>query len=142
MVARVEDLPVAVIGAGPVGLAAAAHLIERGLRPVIFERGESVGASLLEWSHVRVFSPWRYNIDTAALRLLDQSGWSAPDLGALPTGGEIVRQYLAPLAALPEISARLILRATVTAITRQGRDKVSSVGRDSAPFVVRYIDDD
>ena len=75
MVTRIEELPVAVIGAGPVGLAAAAHLVERGLQPVIFERGESVGASLLEWSHVRVFSPWRYNIDAAARRLLDRSGW-------------------------------------------------------------------
>ena len=66
MMTRIEELPVAVIGAGPVGLAAAAHLVERGLRPVIFERGDSVGASLLEWGHVRVFSPWRYNIDAAA----------------------------------------------------------------------------
>ena len=71
---RVEELPVVVIGAGPVGLAAAAHLIERGLQPVIFERGESVGASLLEWGHVRVFSPWRYNIDAAARRLLEFLG--------------------------------------------------------------------
>ena len=74
MMTRIEELPVAVIGAGPVGLAAAAHLIERGLRPVIFERGESVGASLLEWAHVRVFSPWRYNIDAAARRLLEFLG--------------------------------------------------------------------
>jgi hypothetical protein len=140
MVTRIEELPVAVIGAGPVGLAAAAHLIERGLQPVIFERGESVGASLLEWAHVRVFSPWRYNIDAAARRLLDRSGWLAPDPEALPNGGEIVRQYLAPLAALPEISANLNLRSTVTAITRQGLDKVSSTGRDKAPFVIRYVD--
>ena len=137
---RIDQLPVAVIGAGPVGLAAAAHLIDRRLQPVIFERGESVGASLLEWAHVRVFSPWRYNIDAAARRLLDRAGWNAPEPDALPTGGEIVRQYLAPLAALPEISANLKLGATVTAITRQGLDKVSSSGRDKAPFVIRYID--
>jgi flavin-dependent dehydrogenase len=30
-----------VIGAGPVGLAAAAHLLERGLQPVVFESGPS-----------------------------------------------------------------------------------------------------
>ena len=139
---HVEELPVAVIGAGPVGLAAAAHLIDRGLQPIIFERGQSVGASLLEWAHVRVFSPWRYNIDAAARRLLDRAGWNAPDPDALPTGGEIVSQYLAPFAALPEISATLILGATVTAITRQGLDKVSSAGRDKAPFVIRYVDRD
>src|SRR5688500_1681289 len=33
-------LPVAVIGAGPIGLAAAAHLIEKGETPVIFEAGD------------------------------------------------------------------------------------------------------
>jgi NADPH-dependent 2,4-dienoyl-CoA reductase/sulfur reductase-like enzyme len=142
MMTRIEELPVAVIGAGPVGLAAAAQLVARGLRPVIFERGESVGASLLEWAHVRVFSPWRYNIDAAARSLLDSSGWLAPDADALPTGGEIVGQYLAPLAALPEIAGNLKLGAMVNAITRHGLDKVSSSGRDKAPFVVRYTDED
>ncbi|WP_210212800.1 FAD-dependent oxidoreductase, partial [Mesorhizobium sp. M7A.F.Ca.ET.027.03.2.1] len=34
------NLPVAVIGAGPVGLAAAAHLVERGITPLVLERGE------------------------------------------------------------------------------------------------------
>ena len=88
------DLPVAVIGAGPVGLAAAAHLVRRGIRPLILERGSEVGASLLEWGHVRVFSPWRYNIDQAARSLLDGTGWKTPDPDGLPNGGEIVAQYL------------------------------------------------
>jgi NADPH-dependent 2,4-dienoyl-CoA reductase/sulfur reductase-like enzyme len=37
-------LPVVVIGAGPVGLAAAAHLLERGLEPLVLEAGARVGA--------------------------------------------------------------------------------------------------
>src|SRR5688500_18900126 len=106
------ELPVAVIGAGPVGLAAAAHLVERGIRPLVLERGTSVGEALLEWAHVRVFSPWTYNIDAAARALLDRSGWKSPDRDGLPTGGEIVRDYLAPLAAVPEIAANLKLGAT------------------------------
>lgn len=133
-------LPVAVIGAGPVGLAAAAHLVTRGLSPLILERGPGVGAAMLEWAHVRVFSPWRYNIDTAARALLEEAGWAAPDPNALPTGGEIVGRYLEPLAALPGISENLVLGATVTAITREGRDKVSSKGREDAPFVLHYTD--
>jgi cation diffusion facilitator CzcD-associated flavoprotein CzcO len=35
-------LPVVVIGAGPVGLAAAAHLLDRGLEPLVLEAGPQV----------------------------------------------------------------------------------------------------
>src|ERR1700754_1313955 len=136
------DLPVAVIGAGPVGLAAAAHLVQRGIRPVIFEQGESVGASLLEWAHVRVFSPWRYNIDAAARALLDDAGWQAPNDHLLPNGGEIVAQYLKPLASLPSIAANLKLGAKVNGITRENRDKVWSQDRETSAFIIRYVDRD
>ncbi|MCZ7597080.1 MAG: NAD(P)-binding protein [Gammaproteobacteria bacterium] len=37
-----SSLPVAVIGAGPVGLAAAARLVERGLQPIVLEQGTRV----------------------------------------------------------------------------------------------------
>src|SRR5687768_8809711 len=96
-----NELPIAVIGGGPVGLAAAAHLMERGLRPVVFEAGERVGQAMREWGHVRMFSPWRYVVDHAARRALAPTGWVAPDEEALPTGLEVVEQYLEPLAALP-----------------------------------------
>ena len=134
-----EHLPIAVIGAGPVGLAAAAHVVERGLTPLILERG-SVGASLREWSHVRVFSPWRYNVDRAARGLLAATGWDEPEETGLPTGGEIVERYLKPLAEIPAIAAGLELGATVTAITRQGIDKVSNTKREAAPFELRWTD--
>jgi len=134
------QLPVAVIGAGPVGLAAAAQLVSRGLTPIVFERGATVGASLLEWSHVRVFSPWQYNIDGAARVLLEAAGWDAPDSTELPTGGEIVARYLQPLAELPAIGTALRLGAAVTAITRRGLDKVSNGNRDATPFEIRWTD--
>ena len=135
-----QNLPIAVIGAGPVGLAAAAHIVGRGLTPVIFERGTSVGASLLEWSHVRVFSPWLYNIDSAAKALLLADGWDEPEETDLPTGGEIVERYLKPLAVLPQIAPHLRLAARVTDITRKGLDKVSNTRRDEAPFEIRWAD--
>ncbi|MFS8048763.1 FAD-dependent oxidoreductase [Rhizobium sp. BR 314] len=137
-----SELPVAVIGAGPVGLAAAAHLVTRGTPLVVLERGDTVGASLIEWGHVRVFSPWRYNIDAAARSLLENAGWQGPDGDALPTASDIVGTYLQPLAALPQIAQNLKLGVTVTAITREGLDKVSSAGRDASAFVVRYRDQD
>ncbi|WP_258803201.1 NAD(P)-binding domain-containing protein [Pseudarthrobacter sp. NS4] len=132
-----ESLPVAVIGAGPVGLAAAAHLLERGLEPVIFEAGTTAGAAIEQWRHIRLFSPWRFNIDAAAVRLLEGSGWEAPRPTALPYGRELIENYLAPLAALPQIAPRLETGARVTAVTRQGLDKTHVKGRDATPFTVR-----
>ena len=130
-------LPVAVIGAGPVGLAAAAHLLARGETPIILEAGAAVGASIRMWAHVRVFSPWQYMVDGAAAALLERSGWAAPPADQLPTGGELVARYLEPLAALPEIARRLHLNTRVVSIARQGFDKMKTPGREDAPFVVR-----
>ena len=89
--ADLPSLPVAVLGAGPVGLAAAAQLLERGLTPLILEAGGGVGANLATYRHVRLFSPWRYNMDKAALRLLKQHGWQEPELDALPTAASGAR---------------------------------------------------
>ena len=129
-----KPLPVAVIGAGPIGLAAAAHLLSRGVEPLIFEAGERVAAGVRDWAHVRVFSPWAFNIDPAAADLLEADGWVAPPAEQYPTGGEIVERYLEPLAALPAIRDRLVLGAEVTAVTRLGIDKLKDAGRDDAPF--------
>lgn len=135
-----SELPVAVIGAGPVGLAAAAHLVERGQGFILFERGAAAGATVAEWGHVRLFSPWEYNVDVAARRLLEAEGWTAPAADHLPTGAELVRDYLAPLAAHPAIAANLRLGAEVLAVTRQGHSKLSGEGRDDAPFLVVWRD--
>lgn len=129
--------PVAVIGAGPVGLAAAAHLLSRGLTPLLLEAGDDIAAHVRDWGHVRVFSPWRYNIDKAAKGLLLATGWTEPDPEALPTGTELVEQYLRPLSQLPAIAAVLHTGHRVTAITRAGMDKVKSAGREAAPFLLR-----
>src|SRR5919106_4259880 len=126
--------PVAVIGAGPVGLAAAAHLTARGVEPVIFEAGDSVGASVREWGHVRVFSPWSYNVDPIAADLLAAHGWSAPASDGYPTGDDIVTSYLEPLAAVPGIAESLHLGARVVSVTRHGIDKLKDADRDEAPY--------
>ena len=52
MNARDETLPVAVIGAGPIGLAAAAHLSDRGIPFEVYEAGACVGENLLTYAHV------------------------------------------------------------------------------------------
>ncbi|TCB97335.1 FAD-dependent oxidoreductase [Micromonospora zingiberis] len=129
--------PVVVIGAGPVGLAAAAHLHERGLPFTVLEAGPSAGAAVAEWGHVRLFSPWRYNIDHAARRLLEAAGWAAPDPETLPTGADLVEAYLRPLATLPQLAPHVRYDAPVTAIGRVGVDRVTTAGRENTPFVVR-----
>ncbi len=130
-------LPVIVIGAGPIGLAAAAHLLRRGETPLVLEAGLSAGASIALWRHVRVFSPWAYNIDPASRALLEAHGWAAPPAGNFPTGQELLDRYVLPLAALPEIAPRLRLGARVTAVSRQGLGRTNTAGRALAPFVVQ-----
>lgn len=131
-------LPVAVLGAGPVGLAAVAQLIERGLPVVALEAGAQVGANLVDYGHVQLFSPWQFNVDPAMARLLAPTGWTAPPAAELPRAGEVVGRVLRPFAALPQVAASLRLGARVLAVTREGFDKVKSAGREHAAFVVRY----
>jgi hypothetical protein len=132
-----NTLPVVVIGAGPIGLAAAAHLLERGLEPLILEAGPVPAAAIEQWRHIRLFSPWQYNTDAAAVRLLAATGWESPEPSALPAGGELIDRYLTPLASLPAIASRLHTGARVVAVTRLGMDKTHSRNRNTTPFVVR-----
>lgn len=139
--ARLESLPVAVLGAGPVGLAAAAQLIERGIDFFILEAGSRVGANLLDYGHVRLFTPWRYNVSSAMSRLLAGKGWKQPDDEGLPLAEEVVTDLLEPFARLPRMTSALHLATRVVAITREGFDKVKSHGREAAPFVIRAVRD-
>jgi thioredoxin reductase len=134
---RLADLPVAVIGAGPVGLAAAAQLLERGLDVVVFEAGTSAGSAVQQWGHTRLFSPWEFLVDDAAARLLDRTDWNAPAAKKLPTGHELVRDYLAPLAATTELAPRIRYRSRVLAVSREGMDRTRSTNRGSTPFLLR-----
>jgi thioredoxin reductase len=128
--------PVVVIGAGPVGLAAAAHLLERGETPLILEAGTSVGASILSWGHVKLFTPWKYATDPASRALLEATGWQIPAPESYPTGRQLVEQYLQPLAAHPALSPYVRLGTKVVRVARYGFDKMKTPGRDQAPFLV------
>jgi hypothetical protein len=129
---------IAIVGAGPIGLAAAAHALERGLEPIVLEAGEAAGHAVRQWSHVRMFSPWEYNIDKAAASLLAETGWNSPDPQSYPTGGELVSRYVEPLATRTALSERIRTSSKVTAVSRLGFDKVKSKGRETAPFEIRY----
>lgn len=131
-----HGLPIAVIGAGPVGLVAAAHLLSRGITPVVFELGEEVGWSIRKWGHVRLFSPWRYLIDDVAAALLEEQGWVRPEPAQIPTGRELVERFLEPLGKA--LSQFILTNACVTDVARSELDLMKTTGRDEAPFEVRY----
>jgi len=132
------ELPVVVIGAGPIGLAAAAELRERGLPVRVFEAGNAAGAAVREWGHVRLFSPWSELVDPAAARLLTATGWAAPEPTRYPTGADWAEDYLQPLADTlnKDVDDTVRYHARVTGVSRQGRDLVVDAGRSEAPFVV------
>ena len=129
---------VAILGAGPVGLAAAAHVLERGMTPVVLEQGPAAGHAVRQWSHVRMFSPWEYQIDKAAGRLLAETGWNAPPASDYPNGGELVERYLEPLATRTRLKDHIRLSSRVTSVGRAGFDKMKSNGRAFEPFTIRY----
>src|SRR3954454_9392257 len=128
--------PVAVIGGGPVGLAAAAHLVTRGVPVKLYEAGDTVAAHVREWGHVRLFSPWGFNTDAAATAILREHGWQAPPATALPTGGDLYSAYLQPLAETPPLRDVIETGAHVRNVTRAGIDKVVSRGRGDYPFAL------
>ncbi|MGR2752400.1 NAD(P)-binding domain-containing protein [Agromyces arachidis] len=129
--------PVAIIGAGPVGLAAAANLVERGLDFVIYEAGDEIASSIRRWGHTRLFSPWKLVVDPASRRLLEASGWAPPAPESLPTGAELVERYLEPLAALAPIASRIRTGVRVEAVTRRGMDRTRTTDRATTPFLLR-----
>jgi len=133
-----EAKTVAIIGAGPVGLAAAAHVLERGLRPIVLEAGDRVGHAVRQWGHVQLFSPWEYNIDHAGTRLLASTGWNSPDPAQYPTGSELIERYLEPLATKTALATHIHTSSRVTDISRAGFDKLKTKGRENAPFEIRY----
>ncbi|GEK35140.1 FAD-dependent oxidoreductase [Kurthia sibirica] len=127
------SLPVAIIGAGPIGLAAAAHLQERKIPFIIIEKG-LVASAVTSWQHVRLFSPWKYNIDAAAQRLLTQTDWQQPNEEKLPTGQELVEKYLGPLAKL--FKDYVYVKHEVIAISRQQTDRMKTTNRQQMPFEI------
>lgn len=139
---RLDTLPVVIIGAGPIGLAAAANLAERGIDFVVLEAGDEVAASVRAWGHTRLFSPWKHLVDPASRRLLEATGWelAAPDRA--PTGHELIADYVLPLSQLKQIASRIRLGVEVLGVTREGMDRTRTRRRAATPFVLRTQDGD
>jgi hypothetical protein len=108
----------------------------------VLEAADTVGAHLLDYGHVQLISPWRYNLDIPMVKRLYRHGWQEPDLDELPLARDIVEKVLKPFAALPEVEPFVHFRHRVVAVTRDGYDKVTTDGRDTAPFVIRVTTPD
>lgn len=133
-------LPVAVIGAGPIGLAAAAELVGRDQDLIVLEQGNLPAAAVRQWGHVRLFSPWSEVTSPAAVTMLEASGWEHPERTAYPTGEDWTRDYLEPLATL--LGDRVRTGTQVTGIARLDRDLLVDSGRTEQPFVLHVIGPD
>ena len=54
--------------------------------PIVLEAGDRVGHAVRQWSHVRMFSPWSYNVDKASEALLREDRLEQPRSGAVSDG--------------------------------------------------------
>ena len=137
-ITRHPGRPLVIVGAGPAGLAAAAQAHVRGIAAVVLEAGPGAGSAVLEWGHVRLFSPWSELVDPVAEKLLTENGWTGPQPTAYPTGREWVESYLAPLASHlgQQDGVEIRFGHRVVGVARQGRDRLVAVGRDEVPFTV------
>ncbi|HYK02607.1 MAG TPA: FAD-dependent oxidoreductase [Thermoanaerobaculia bacterium] len=126
---------VLVIGAGPMGVAAAIGAADRGHDVTVLERGE-VGASLRTWGPARFFSPLHMNVSARMRELL-----GGIDDEALVTGDEYVDRVLLPLAE----SLRVRTNHAVLAIGRRGLTRGDYAGhplRAERPFRVVCANDE
>ncbi|MGR4881445.1 NAD(P)-binding domain-containing protein [Streptomyces sp. LARHCF249] len=140
MTTPTEALPVIVIGAGPAGLAAASHLVERDIEPLVLEAGPAAGSAVREWGHVRLFSTWSELVDPAAEKLLAPTGWTAPEGATYPSGADWAEQYLQPLADV--LGDKVRYGSTVTGVSRLGRDRIVDADREAQPFTVSVLNAD
>lgn len=109
-----------VVGAGPIGLAAATGALERGFDVTVLEAGE-IGASLRTWGTTKFFTPLRMNVHRAI------------DDDSLLTGPEYIESVLVPLAAKLNVKTN----TRVISIARKGLTRTDYAGhplRGEKPF--------
>jgi thioredoxin reductase len=58
----------------------------------------------------------------------------------MPTGAELISQYLEPLSRVPALADAIRFDRRVVAVTRLHTDKVTSADREALPFIVRTRD--
>lgn len=108
-----KNKDVIIVGAGPIGIAIAVRLFLSKRTFLILEKGASVGANILEWGHIHLFSNWQECVDSKSQKLLNEYIQSTFVLEDFPTGNEFVNQYLKPLANLKQLKTNIQLNSNV-----------------------------
>lgn len=130
-----QPAPVAILGAGPIGLHAALACADAGWPFTVYEAANTIGAHVRDWGHVRLFTPWNLNVSGRMRARVPE----APRGSACPTGAELAAELLDPIADHPDVAAHLRTRTRVAAIARSGLLKHEQIGtgiRDQAPFTL------
>lgn len=117
--------PIAIIGAGPIGLALAAKLSKSKTDFILLEKGKSVGANILEWGQVELFSTWENSVDKDAQTILEKNRVALPQLSQFPTGAALVNQYLQPLANTPQLVTKIKIDSEVHSIFYNDKKEAS-----------------
>ncbi len=135
----------AILGAGPTGLEAALAAVENGFAFTLYEASERVAGHVRDWSHVELFSPWGYDVSPRARRALAAAGVELPaqDDPTCPSGKELVRRVLEPIARLPAIRAGLRTGIRVVSVGREGllkHEEIASARRGALPFRLLLAD--
>jgi hypothetical protein len=128
---------IAILGSGPIGLEAALAAADAGVSFTVYEAGSTPAASVGEWGHVRLFTPWELDVSPRQRRHLAAAGHEVPGGDACPTGEELRQRALLPLAAAAAVAPHLRLGTRVLAVGRQGllkHEEIGSAARAARPF--------
>ncbi len=128
---------VAIIGAGPTGLDAALAAADRGWEFTVYEAGPGPAANVRAWGHVQLFTPWSMNVSPRMAAHLAAAGLDVPSGDDCPSGDELARRLLEPVAGLPELAGAIRYGARVKAVGRQGllkHEEIANERRAARPF--------
>lgn len=122
-----RHVDLAVLGSGPVGIDAALAARDADLDVLVLEAGDRVADGVRRWGHVRLFTPWSMNLSERMQGRLRQIGRPMPEDATCPTGAELVREVLEPLAEGP-LADRIVLGHRVVGVAREGLLKHEAIG--------------
>ena len=111
---------VAILGAGPMGIETGLYARYLGYHVLVFEQRE-VASHVLDWGHLRMFSPFgelHSSLGLAALHAQDAE-YRPPESDARLTGRQWVDRYLLPLSQTDLLADEVRGHTRVVAVGRQ-----------------------